>query len=274
MTEFYLINLLAVTFMMVIGWILSVHQRNVTIVDSLWGLGFVLIAWLTWFQVDGFGGRKFLLAGLTTIWGVRLSIYLTVRNHGKGEDPRYAKWRLTSGDNFWFTSLFKVFLLQALFLWVIALAIQAGQASAAPAHLTLTDGVGAIVWTIGFLFEAIGDAQLAKFKSNPDNRGKVMDNGLWRYTRHPNYFGECLIWWGLFIIAISDTQLWWTVVSPGVITTVLLKMTGIPLTEKLSIEKRAGYQHYSSTTPAFFPWFPKRRVDNLERHNEKINPVG
>ncbi len=274
MAEFYFINFLAVSSMMVIGWVVSVHQKNVTIVDSLWGLGFVLIVWLTWFQVDGFNGRKFLLAGLTTLWGLRLSIYLTIRNHGKGEDPRYAKWRKASGHRFWFTSLFKVFLLQALFLWVIALAIQAGQASPAPANFTLMDVVGAVVWTIGFLFEAIGDAQLAKFKADPENRKKVMDKGLWRYTRHPNYFGECLIWWGLFIIAISDFQLWWTAISPIVITVVLLKMTGIPLTEKLSVEKREGYQHYRNTTPAFFPWAPKRRIDNLERHHEKINPVG
>jgi steroid 5-alpha reductase family enzyme len=272
--EFYLINLLAVTTMMVIGWVFSVHRHNVTIVDTLWGLGFVLIAWLTYFQVDGFPGRKLLLAGLTTLWGVRLSIFLTIRNHGKGEDPRYARWRQSSGPRFWLTSLCKVFLLQALFLWIIALVVQAGQSSAAPAHFTVADLLGAIVWAIGFFFEVTGDAQLAKFKSNPDNRSRVMDQGLWRYTRHPNYFGECLIWWGLFIIAISDFHLWWTVASPIVITTVLLKMTGVPLTEKLSLEKRTGYHDYRKTTPAFFPWFPKRPTNELERCHEKIDTVG
>ena len=261
-------NLLVVVLMMLVGWIISLYRRNVTIVDSLWGMGFVLIDWMTWFQTDGYGGRKLLLAGLTTLWGVRLAVYLTWRNHGKNEDPRYAKWRRDSGDKFWITSLFKVFLLQALFLWVIALAVQAGQTRSDPAYFVLTDVIGAFIWLVGFVFEALGDAQLARFKSDPANRGKVMDRGLWRYTRHPNYFGECLIWWGLFVIAMSDPQLWWTMASPVIVTVVLLKMTGIPLTEKLLVEKRPGYEHYIHTTPAFFPWIPKRRIQSVENHYE------
>lgn len=270
----YVTNLIAVMLMMMTGWFFSVYRRNVTIVDSLWGLGFVLIAWITWLQADGYWGRKLLLAGLTTIWGVRLTLYLTWRNHGKGEDPRYAKWRRAGGDIFWLTSLFKVFLLQAIFLWVIALAVQAGQTRPAPAQLTVTDVIGALIWGVGFVFEAVGDAQLAKFKSKPENQGKVMDCGLWRYSRHPNYFGECLIWWGLFIIVMADSQLWWTVVSPMIVTVVLLKMTGIPLTEKLMVEKRPGYQHYIDHTPAFFPWIPKRPLQTVENRYEKTNTIG
>jgi steroid 5-alpha reductase family enzyme len=231
-------------------------------------MGFVLIAWMTWFQADGYGGRKLLLAGLTTLWGLRLTLYLTWRNHGKKEDPRYAMWRKNSGRKFWLTSLFKVFLLQALFLWVIALAVQAGQTRSGPAHYVLTDVIGALIWLVGFVFETVGDAQLAIFKSNAANRGKVMDRGLWRYTRHPNYFGECLIWWGLFIIAMADPQLWWTVLSPVIITVVLLKMTGIALTEKLLVEKRPEYIQYINTTPAFFPWIPKRTLQSMETHYE------
>lgn len=266
--NFYLVNLLAVVMLMVVGWVFSVHRRNVTIVDSLWGMGFVLIAWLTWFQADGYWGRKLLIALLTTIWGQRLTIYLTWRNHGKGEDPRYAQWRRASGESFWFTSLFKVFLLQALFLWVIALSIQAGQDGNGPTGLVLTDIIGLSIWLAGFVFETVGDWQMAKFKSIEANRGRVMRHGLWKYTRHPNYFGECLIWWGLFIIAVSDPQNWWTVISPVAITVVLLKMTGIPLTEKLIVQKRPEYADYIQTTSAFIPWPPKKHYTEMEKYYE------
>jgi len=257
-SDLYLNNFLAVAFMMLLGWLVSLYKKNVTIVDSLWGLGFILIAWLTWFQADGYWARKLLLASLATIWGVRLVVYLSVRNYGKSEDPRYAKWRKASGPRFWWVSLFKVFLLQALFLWSIALAIQTGQTNAQPTHLGVLDLAGTGIWIIGFVFESVGDWQLTRFKSIPANRGKVMDRGLWQYTRHPNYFGECLIWWGLFCITLSDPRAWWTVVSPIIITLVLLKMTGIPLTEKLILEKRPGYRAYRESTAAFFPWFPNR----------------
>jgi steroid 5-alpha reductase family enzyme len=266
--DFYLYNLLAVVSVMVTGWLISLRTDNVTVVDSLWGMGFVLVAWLTLFQVDGVKERQWLLTGLTTLWGVRLTLYLTWRNHGKGEDPRYAAWREATGRRFRLTSLFKVFLLQALFLWVIALTVQAGQTGGQRVSLGVTDGIGAMIWLVGFVFESVGDWQMAKFKADPSNRGKVMRSGLWRYTRHPNYFGESLIWWGLFIIAISDPSNWWTVISPLVITIVLLKMTGIPLTEKLSAKKRPGYGDYIATTSAFFPWPPKRRMQPLEKYYE------
>jgi steroid 5-alpha reductase family enzyme len=270
----YLINLLAVACMMVIGWGFSVRQQNVTIVDSLWGLGFVLIAWLTVFQLDGIGMRALLITVLTTLWGSRLALYLTMRNHGKGEDPRYAQWRRASGEHFWITSLFKVFLLQAIFLWAISLVIQAGQAGPLSARLGWLDLIGTLIWLTGFVFEAAGDWQLARFKANPANRGQVMDQGLWRYTRHPNYFGESLIWWGLFVIALSHPANWWTVVSPVIITAVLLKMTGIPLTEKLLLEKRPGYRDYIKNTSAFFPWVPKKPLSKTEKYHENTHPIG
>ena len=251
-------NLAAVTAMMLLGWIMSLVKKNVTLVDSLWGLGFVLIAWITFSLTDGYHGRQLLLAGLTTIWGLRLSAHLTWRNWGKGEDPRYGSWRQASGRRFWIISLFKVFLLQALFLWVIALTIQYGQASPRPAHWTWLDFLGLIIWLVGFVFESVGDWQLARFKADSANKGKVMDRGLWAYSRHPNYFGECLIWWGLFLIALSAPHSWWTVVSPLVITAVLLKMTGIPLMEKSIVDTRPGYRDYIRRTSAFFPWFPKK----------------
>jgi len=251
-------NLAAVTALMICGWLVSIAHRNVTIVDSLWGLGFVLIAWLTFFLSDGFWTRKMLIAVLVTLWGVRLSVYLSWRNWGKGEDPRYGLWREKSGQRFWLVSLFKVFILQALFLWVISIGLQMGQLAAKPDKLIWLDGLGLLVWATGFVFEAAGDWQLARFKSDPANKGRVMDRGLWAYTRHPNYFGEFLVWWGIFLITLSTPNSWWTVFCPIIVTAVLLKMTGIPLTEKGLIENRPGYREYIKRTNAFVPWLPAK----------------
>ena len=254
----YIWNLVAVAGMMFCGWLLSLVYKNVSLVDSLWGLGFVLIAWITFGLTEGSIGRKLLIVALTTAWGFRLSGHLTWRNWGKGEDPRYGSWRRASGDRFWIISLFKVFLLQALFLWVIALTIQYGQMPPHPVHFTWLDFAGLFIWLIGFSFESISDWQLARFKADAANKGKVMDRGLWAYSRHPNYFGESLIWWGFFCIVLSTPNSWWTVISPVIITAVLLKMTGIPLMEKTIVETRPGYRDYIRRTPAFIPWFPKK----------------
>jgi steroid 5-alpha reductase family enzyme len=251
-------NLLAVAAMMVTGWLISLAYRNVTIVDSLWGLGFVLIAWLTFGMSDGYENRKLLIAILVTLWGLRLSIYLSWRNWSKGEDPRYGGWREKGGDRFWLVSLFKVFILQALFLWVISVAVQIGQLASTPDRLTWLDGLGAVVWLIGFTFESLGDWQLARFKSDPASKGRVMDRGLWAYTRHPNYFGEFLVWWGVFLITLSTPNSWWTIISPLIITAVLLKMTGIPLTEQELVKNRPGYSDYVKRTSAFVPWLPAK----------------
>lgn len=253
-------NLAAVVTMMVGGWFVSLWRRNVNIVDSLWGLGFVLIAWITFFLAEGFAGRRALIAALTTVWGMRLCIYLSRRNWGAGEDARYGEWRKKSAESFWLTSFFKVFLLQALFLWAISLVLQAGQISPAPDHFVWLDGVGVIVWLVGFIFEAVGDLQLARFKTDPANKGRVMDRGLWAYSRHPNYFGEFLIWWGFFLITLSTPGGWWTIVSPLIVAIVLLKMTGIPLTEDNIKKTRPAYNDYIKRTSAFLPWFPRKEV--------------
>ena len=254
------INLVAITVTMVLGWMVSLVVKKVTFVDSLWGLGFVLIGWITFFTTDGYLPRRFLLAGLTTIWGIRLCLHLSWRNWGHGEDPRYAAWREQAGARFWIFSLVKVFLPQALFLWSISLCIQFGQWSTIPNHLTVYDIIGSALWGIGFFFESIADYQLAKFKADPSNKGKVMDRGLWAYSRHPNYFGEALIWWGLFVIGFSTPNSWWTVVSPMIITVVLLKMTGIALMERSIVENRPGYKEYIRRTNAFLPWIPKKEA--------------
>ena len=255
--EIILVNFLAVLIMMLLGWVVSLIYRNVTHVDSLWGVGFVLIAWLTFTMAQGFVGRRVLISVLVTLWGLRLSLHLSRRNWGHGEDPRYAAWREKSGERFWLVSLIKVFVLQALFLWVISVALQWGQLSPIPHRFTAWDVLGLTVWIVGFLFEAFADQQLYRFKADPGNKGKVMDQGLWAYSRHPNYFGESLMWWGIFLIAVSTPAGWWTVISPIVITVVLLKMTGVSLMEKTIVNNRPGYSDYIARTNAFIPWFPK-----------------
>jgi steroid 5-alpha reductase family enzyme len=253
-------NLAAVVAMMIIGWLVSLRYRNVSIVDSFWGLGFVLITWLTFSFSEGFAGRKTLIAFLVTVWGIRLSVYLSRRNWGAGEDSRYGEWRKQTGDRFWVVSLYKVFLLQAIFLWAISLVLQVGQLAPQPDHFIWSDILGTFIWALGFLFEAVGDWQLAQFKADPSNKEKVMDRGLWAFSRHPNYFGEFLIWWGCFLIALSTPNSWWTVVSPLLITAVLLKMTGIPLTEATIMKTRPAYQDYIKRTSAFVPWFPRKET--------------
>ena len=252
------LNLAAITAVMICGWCVSLVVKKVTFVDSIWGMGFVLIAWITFAGTDGYGLRRMLLAGLTTVWGVRLCVHLSWRNWGHGEDPRYAAWREQAGGHFWLVSLVKVFLLQALFLWAISLPVQVGQISTSPGHVTFLDVLGTVIWIIGFYFESLADYQLAKFKADPGNAGKVMNSGLWAYSRHPNYFGEFLIWWGIYIIALSTPNGWWTIISPLIITVVLLKMTGVALMERTIVETRPGYRDYIRRTNAFFPWFPKK----------------
>ncbi|MGD8230045.1 MAG: DUF1295 domain-containing protein, partial [Desulfobacteraceae bacterium] len=194
-----------------------------------------------------------------TVWGLRLAIHIAGRNLGKGEDRRYQAWRASYGPKFWWVSLFTVFGTQGILLWVISLVTQAGQISATPHKLVWVDALGLLVWAVGFFFEAVGDWQLRRFKANPENRGKVMEQGLWAYTRHPNYFGECLMWWGLFLIALAAPGNIWTIISPLTITILLLKVSGVTLLEKSITETRPKYRDYMESTSAFVPWFPKRK---------------
>jgi steroid 5-alpha reductase family enzyme len=259
MIEILLGNLVWVLLMMLTLWVVSVRLKDVSIVDIFWGLGFVLVAWRTCLLSDGFAPRKFLIVALTTVWGLRLSFYLLKRKLGKPEDPRYAAMREKRGEDFRWMSLFTVFLLQGVILWVISLTVQVGQLSAAPDRMTALDRIGFLLWVVGFVFEAVGDAQMARFKADPANRGKVMRTGLWALTRHPNYFGESLMWWGIYAVALSVPGSAWTVISPVLITFLLLKVSGVTMLEKAMMEKGPEYRDYMETTSAFFPWFPHRR---------------
>ena len=254
----YFLNLAAAAGFMSAGWVVSLIRRNVTIADSLWGPGFVLIAWLTFFTSHGFLVRKLLLVLLVTVWGLRLFFHLSRRNRGKGEDPRYAAWREKHGKSFRIISLFKVFLIQALFQWVIALGVQYGQMAMTPARLTAWDVTGIFIWTAGFVIETVADRQLAAFTGNPANRGRILDTGLWRYSRHPNYFGESLMWWCIFFIVLATPWGVWTIISPLLITYTLLKLTGVTMMEETEFSEHPDYRAYISKTSAFIPWFPKK----------------
>jgi steroid 5-alpha reductase family enzyme len=243
--------------LMTVLWLVSLILRNSSIVDIFWGSGFVITN-LVYCLVtpDGFPLRKWLITVLVTIWGIRLSLYIFRRNAGKPEDFRYQKMRQEAGSGWWWRSLLQVFLLQGFLMWVISIPLFAAQRSVSPAVWTIFDFAGCIIWAIGFFFESVGDLQLARFKADPANKGKVMDQGVWRYTRHPNYFGDSAQWWGYFLIAVAAGG-WWTIFSPIVMTLFLLRVSGVTLLEK-TLGTRPGYQEYIHRTSAFIPWFPRK----------------
>jgi len=237
-------------------WAASVVRRDASLVDRFWGLGFVVLAW--WYVVSA-GAPGLLAAGLASAWGLRLSGYITWRNRGKGEDRRYAVMRERHGRGFALRSLFTVFLLQALLLWVIAFPLFAaarGETIGGGAGAALATA-GAAVWLVGFAFESAGDFQLARFKRDPTNRGRVLDRGLWRYTRHPNYFGDILVWWGLYLVACAHGG-WWTVFAPVLMTVFLARVSGVTLLERQLRESKPGYADYVRRTSALVPWPPRR----------------
>lgn len=258
MTTNLMTTLAATLVMMLVLWLVSLAIKNASIVDIFWGADFAVIALVTFALTDGYAPRKLLITTLAAIWGLRLATHIGWRNHGKGEDFRYQAMRKRIGDRFALVSLFTVFGLQGALMWLISLPLQFAQLSLEPARLTWLDFFGAALWAIGLSFEAIGDWQLAKFKADPANKGKVMDRGLWAYTRHPNYFGDALLWWGFFLIALATPRGWWTVISPVLMTTLLMKVSGVALLEKTLVKTRPEYRDYVKRTSAFFPMPPKR----------------
>jgi steroid 5-alpha reductase family enzyme len=243
------------------GWLVSLAVRNVAIVDSLWSLFFLLaLAVYAAAASVPFGPRVLPLLVLVAAWALRLSAYLTWRNHGKPEDRRYAAMRERNEPGFAWKSLYLVFGLQALLAWLLAAPLVAAATGSNP--LGWIDAAGAALWALGLVFETLGDAQLARFKADPANRGKVMDRGLWRYTRHPNYFGEACIWWGYGLFAIAAGGAW-TLYAPIVMTALLLKVSGVALLEKDIATRRPDYRAYVARTNAFVPG-PRRADANRQ----------
>lgn len=239
--------------MMVAVWLLSLWLRDSSIVDIAWGLGFVLVAAATFVAAEGWEPRKTLVTALTAVWGFRLALHIHLRNRGRGEDPRYAAWREEHGRSWPLRSLVTVFLLQGVLLWLISLPVQAAQLAAEPARFTWLDVAGAVLWAAGLGIETIADGQLLAFKRDARNAGRVLTTGLWRYSRHPNYFGEAVLWWGLWLIAASTVPGRWTVLGPILITWLLRRVSGVPMTERL-MEGRPGYREYVERTNEFVMW--------------------
>jgi steroid 5-alpha reductase family enzyme len=245
--------------LMTLLWLISLVLKNSSIVDIFWGTGFVIVTWIAFLLTPGgFLTRKLLLNVLVTIWGLRLTLHILLRNWGKPEDFRYQVWRKEAGPSWWWRSLFKVFFLQGVILWIVATPLLAAQIMDHPAQLTWLDYLAIPLWLIGFFFEAVGDWQLALFKTNPANRGKVMQTGVWRYTRHPNYFGDATQWWAYYLIAAA-TGAWWTIFSPIIMTILLVRVSGAALLEKSLKEDKPGYKEYIETTSEFIPWFPRNK---------------
>ena len=239
---------------MTLLWLISLRLKDASIVDPFWGPGFA-IASITYYLVDGrYPDRGTLVLGLVTLWAARLGYHLYVRNRREGEDPRYAAMRKARGKQFPLISLFTIFWFQAFLLWVISLPILGSIASQEP--LGFFDILGMVVFLIGLTIESIADNQLALFRAVPANKGHVLDTGLWRYSRHPNYFGEAVLWWGLYLIAVSAAA-YWAIVGPILITFLLLRFSGVPMLEEGLSASRPGYSEYIKRTSSFLPWPPK-----------------
>jgi steroid 5-alpha reductase family enzyme len=257
--EIYLILGLVILGSMTLLWLLSLAMKNSSIVDIFWGTGFVVATWTAFLLTpEGFETRKWLLNGLVTVWGLRLSIHILIRNWGKPEDYRYQAWRKEAGSAWWWRSFFKVFLLQGVLLWIISTPLLAAQISSTPERLIWMEYVAIPVWLIGFFFEAVGDWQLTRFKADPANKGKLLTSGVWSYTRHPNYFGDSTQWWAYFLIAAAAGG-WWTIFSPIMMTFLLLRVSGVALLEKTLKEEKPGYRDYVESTSEFIPWFPRKK---------------
>lgn len=260
LTQTLLVTLATLLVTMFVLWLASTFRRDASIVDPFWGTGFVIVACLVWWLNGPTHARIPVLAGLTGLWGLRLSVFLLWRNWGHGEDRRYRAMREHHGDRFWWVSLFTVFLLQGVILWFISLPLQVAAAKNSPQPFGWLDALGAGVWGIGLLFESVGDWQLARFRANSANASRVMDRGLWRWTRHPNYFGDFCVWWGLYLVAAAGGA-GWTAMSPLLMSYLLMKLSGVPLLEGTITSRRPDYAAYRARTNAFFPGPRRRAID-------------
>ena len=240
-------------------WIWSVIIKNASIVDLFWGFGFVVVNTFYAFMSGELNSRKILILALLSIWGLRLTIYLAWRNIGKGEDFRYQEFRKNFGPKrYWWVSFFQTFLLQGVLIMIVSLPLLAINSSADPGDLKLLDYFGIVVWLIGFAFESGGDFQLSRFKKNKANKGKVLNTGFWKYTRHPNYFGDSAVWWAYAIFSIAAGG-YWQIVGSIVMTLLIIKISGVALLEKTLNETKPQYKEYIQKTNSFFPWFPKTK---------------
>ncbi len=254
----YINALLIILIMMVILWIISILIRNVSIVDLFWGMGFVITSLYYYIEGGGDMSRKILTFILAGVWGLRLSTYITWRNYGKGEDFRYREFRNKYGEKrYWWISFFQTFLLQGVLMWLISAPLLGAQYYGSGRQLGVFDYIGFAFWFTGIMFEAGGDFQLARFRDDPGNKGKVLKTGFWRYTRHPNYFGDASVWWGFGFICLSAGS-FIPVLGSVLMTFMIIRVSGVALLEKSLKDKKPEYREYIEKTSSFIPWFPKK----------------
>jgi steroid 5-alpha reductase family enzyme len=254
----YLQALLLILSVMTILWITSIVLRNVSIVDIFWGLGFVITNIFYFLSAPGNPSRKIILLVLVSIWGLRLSLYLLWRNAGKGEDFRYREFRKRYGERrYWWVSFFQTFLLQGILMWLISAPLLGANFAGSETSPMILDFAGCALWLTGIIFEAGGDYQLAKFRSDPSKKGKVLNTGFWKYTRHPNYFGDSAVWWGYGLICIAAGS-YFPAAGSLLMTALIIKVSGVALLEKSLHQQKPEYKEYARSTSAFIPWFPKK----------------
>ena len=240
-------------------WLWSVFIKNVSIVDIFWGFGFVVVNTLYVFMSGELNARKILILTLVSIWGLRLAVYLAFRNIGKGEDFRYQEFRKNYGPkHYWWFSFFQTFLLQGALILIVSLPLLGISSSTSNGTLNVLDYIGILVWLIGFTFEAGGDFQLSRFKSNFKNKGKVLKTGFWKYTRHPNYFGDSAVWWSYALFCIASGS-YWQIIGSIIMTLLIIHISGVSLLEKSLKESKSMYKDYIIKTSSFFPWFSKNK---------------
>ncbi len=254
-----LLLLMAVTFAV------AIKTGKHSVVDTAWGIGLALAAVAALLSASfpgstghGQPARQYTLLAASVLWGLRLAAYVSWRNRGKGEDPRYRDLLSRAKGNKNLYALRVIYLLQALILWLATVPVQAGMLERAPAGALLV--IGALLWLGGFVFESVGDWQLARFKADPDHQGMIMDRGLWRYTRHPNYFGDFCMWWGLFLISVGSWVELLFVFAPLLMTYILTRGTGQRMTDRRMTASRSQYADYVARTSGFIPLPPKRRA--------------
>ena len=250
-----LVGLVAILATAFITWVISLLKRDVSIVDSVWSLLFLAATSAYCTALPETGPRTAWIGGMLVLWALRLTGYITWRNWGEAEDARYQAIRARNQPYFGLKSLYLVFALQGVLAWIVSLPLLAALAS--PTMPGWLDAVGLALFALGLVFETIADAQLARFRGRAESRGKVLDSGLWRYSRHPNYFGEFCVWWGFYLIAVAAGG-WWALPAPLLMSLLLLKVSGVALLEKDIVERRPAYRDYVARTNAFFPWLPKR----------------
>lgn len=255
-------NAVVIIWLMIALWYVAVRINDVSFIDAVWGGGMALLAAVTWLRLAMQGPRASLIAAMAVIWGLRLALHLFTRWRASGEDPRYAKilGPAKAEGRYAAAAWKRVFGPQAVLLWITCLPAQLGVAASGGAGIGTLARIGAALWLIGILFETVGDWQLTRFRADPANKGKVLDTGLWRYTRHPNYFGDACVWWGIWLAA---AEAGWpvalgSVIGPAFLTFTLTRWSGKPLLERGLAASRPGYADYVARTSGFIPWFPKR----------------